>query len=128
MHPGLYASSSSFVHVFVGLSGTPDTPASSCMRSAKKSGLPGGGCICLVCTSYVACSCSCMVVARGLRGFWPYVGDGIREKASGVWGSRCGGLVMWQNFTIWLVLCRWFCIATVRLYCALMSACLVLSR
>ena len=92
VHLGLYDSRSSCVKVLLGSSLIPDTPASSCMRSAKKSCVPGGGCICLVWKSYVACSCSVIVSALGLRGFFPYVGDGMREKASGVGGSRWGGV------------------------------------
>ena len=58
VQPGLYVSRSFFVNCLSGWSVIPATPASSYSLSAKNSGLPGGGCICLLWTSAVACSCS----------------------------------------------------------------------
>ena len=106
VHPGLYSSRLSCVNVQCGCRVIPATPASSYFLSAKNSDFPGGGCICLLCTSAVAWSCSKRVIARGRCGGFPYSSAGISEYISGRGGSRFGGLVSWHRCPIWLDVCR----------------------
>ena len=114
--PGLYASRSLWVKTLSGWRLMPQHPASSYLRDAKKSCVPGGGLICLLCTSYVACIWSYMVVAGDRCGSCPYVVFGVSVYASVCGGSRWGGFVMWHRLPIWFVLCRYCCMDIVRWY------------
>ena len=71
VHPGLYSSRFYFVNILFGCRVTPAVPALSCILSAKNNGFPGGGCICLLCTSAVAWRCSFIVIALGLSSVSP---------------------------------------------------------
>ena len=79
VHPGLYSSRSLCVNIRSGCNVTPQHPASSYFREAKKSCVPGGVFICLLWTLYVACIWSFSVVAGGLVGGSPYVPVGMIE-------------------------------------------------